>query len=509
MSNNTPKQKVYLSKSLFLKGIQCTKALWLKKYKKEVLTPPDAQMQHIFETGTKVGEKACELFPDGRKIPYEGTTFEQKIALTKKWMDEGVKTIYEATFEYEGILVMVDILHKGEKGWEIYEVKSSTWNSDKSVDDIALYVFDATIQHYVLQGCGLKIAKTSVVLINSEYVRGDDLDIHQLFSIVNVDEKVAEYLEDIPTYHKSFISTLLDSQNEPDVEISRHCHTPYVCDAKEYCWKVQGGIPDYSVFDIFALTAKSKALQLYREGIVKVEDIPDDYSLTPNQALAVNSWKRQKEYINKEEIEEFLKSLKYPIYHIDFETFQEAIPSIKGIRPYEQIPFQYSLHIEYEDGSTEHREFLADEKSDPRRELAESLIEHIPSDVMLMAYNAGFEKRVIKNLIDSFPEHQAHLQALIDNMVDLAMPFQKKHYYLPQMRGKYSIKIVLPLLAPDMEKAYKELSLVSNGSDAMNTFPKLKEMNEDERLKYKEALLAYCKLDTLAMVRVLGKLREV
>jgi hypothetical protein len=465
-------------------------------------------MQHIFETGNKVGEKACELFPDGRKIPYKDTTFEQKIALTKQWMYEGVKTIYEATFEYDGILVMVDILHWDEKGWEIYEVKSSTWNSSKRVDDIALYVFDAAIGHYVLKGCGLKIAKTSVVLINSEYVRGDDLDIHQLFSIVNVDEKVAEYLEVIPT-HKSFISTLLDSQNEPDIEISKHCHTPYICDAKEYCWKEQGGIPDYSVFDIFALTAKSKALQLYREGITKVEDIPDDYSLTQNQALAVNSWKSQKEYINKEEIEKFLESLKYPIYHIDFETFQEAIPSIKGIRPYEQIPFQYSLHIEHEDGSIEHREFLADENSDPRKELAESLIKNIPTNVMLMAYNACFEKRVIKNLINSFPQFESRLQPLIDNMVDLAMPFQKKHYYHPQMRGKYSIKIVLPLLAPDMAKAYEELSLVSNGDDAMNTFPKLKEMDEEDRVKYKEALLAYCKLDTLAMVRVLGKLREV
>ncbi len=365
MSTHAPKQKTDLSKSLFIKGLQCTKALWLKKYKREVLAPVDAQMQAVFDTGNRVGEKACELFPDGKEVPYEGTSFEEKITRTKQWMDEGVADIYEATFKYKGILVMVDILHKTKDGWEIYEVKSSTWNSTKSVDDISLYVFDAAIQNYVLRGCGLNITQTSIVLINSDYVRGEELDIHELFAIVNVDDEVDALQEEIPLYHDSFVSVLMDAENEPDIDIGQHCKNPYGCDAKAYCWNVQKEIPEYSVFDVFAFTKKSKALELYHDGIVRVEDIPDDFNLTANQSLAVNAWKTQKAYINKEEIEKFLQTLQYPIYHFDFETFQEAIPTFEGMRPYQQIPFQYSLHIEHEDGRLEHKEFLAKEDSDP------------------------------------------------------------------------------------------------------------------------------------------------
>jgi len=509
MSTNPKKPNTDLSKSLYIKGLQCTKALWLKKYKREVLTPPDTQMLSIFETGNIVGDKACELFPNGKEVPYHDTSFDEKIALTKKWMDEGVQNIYEATFNYKGILVMVDILHKGEEGWEIYEVKSSTWNSSKSVKDISLYVFDAAIQHYVLSGCGLDITQTSIVLINNDYVRGETLDIHELFAIVNVDGEVQEFLEDIPAYHDSFVSVLKDTENEPDIEIGHHCKSPYACDAKEYCWKAQRKIPDYSVFDVFTMTKKSKALELYHDNILRVEDIPDDFKLTDNQALAVSVWKTQTEHIDKEGIASFLQTLRYPIYHFDFETFQEVVPTFKGIRPYQQIPFQYSLHIEHEDGRLEHKEFLAKEDSDPRVQLVEALIKDIPKDVMLLAYSASFEKTVIKNLIVAFPEHTEHLQALIDNTIDLAQPFQKKHYYLPQMKGKYSIKIVLPLLVPDMAKAYEDLTLVSHGGDAMNTFPKLKNMDEDERRRYREALLEYCKLDTLAMVKVLEKLKGI
>ena len=501
--------QINLSKSLFLKGLQCTKALWLKKYKKEVLTPPNAQALGVFETGNRVGELACELFPNGKEVLYEKTTFDEKIALTKKWMDEGVKTIYEATFKYNGILVMVDILHKSDDGWEIYEVKSSTWNSQKSTKDIELYIYDAAIQHYVLSGCGLNITKTSVVLIDSDYVREDELDIKKLFAIICVDDEVEILLHDIPTYLNRFQTVLSDRKNEPDIDIGRHCKSPYTCDAKEYCWKVQKKIPDYSVFDIFALTKKSKALQLYQEGVVNVEDIPDDFKLTTNQAMSVNTWKTKKNIIDKDAIEDFLDTLRYPIYHFDFETFQEAIPTHKGISPYEQIPFQYSLHIEQKDGSLEHKEFLADENSDPRAQLVKQLLRDIPQNAMLMAFNASFEKMVLKSLIKAFPEHTNHFVALIENIVDLAQPFQKKNYYLPQMKGKHSIKIVLPLLAPDMAKAYEELSLVHNGSEAMNVFPKLAKMSEKDREEHRKALLEYCKLDTLAMVMVLRELKLV
>ncbi len=509
MSKNPPKPKTSLSKSLFIKGMQCKKALWLRKYKKEVLTPPDNQTLAIFETGNRVGELACKLFENGKKIPYENCSFQDKIDLTKRYMDKEVDSIYEATFEYNGILVMVDILNKTKDGWAINEVKSSTWNKTKTKNDITLYILDAAIQYYVLNGLGIKITDTNLILINSEYVRGDELDLNELFSIVSVDEEVEFWQDEIPIYLAEFQKVLKDSKNEPDIDIGQHCKISYECEARKYCWRVQKEIPKFSVFDIFTMTKNAKSLQLYHDGIVKIEDIPDDFALTQKQSLVVNAWKEDKKYINKEEIEAFLDKISYPIYHLDFETMSEAIPSYKGTRPYEQIPFQYSLHIEYSDGSLKHREFLANESKDPREQIVKKIIKDIPTNATIMAYNASFEKRVLNDLANSFPKYKKHLLFLTENFIDLAKPFQQRSYYLPQMRGKYSIKIVLPLLVPDMEQAYKELSLVNNGSDAMNTFPKLKQMPKKQKDAYRKALLEYCKLDTLAMMKVLGVLREV
>jgi len=330
-----------LSKSLYIRGLQCPKSLWLKKYNKDVLTPPNEQAKAIFETGNKVGEKACELFPGGEEVPYEGTTFEEKIALTQKWIDEGVKDIYEATFEFDGVLVMVDIFHINDDGSvEIYEVKSSTWNSEKKIREIQKYIEDASIQHYVVKGCGFNIRKTSIILLNTDYIRGAELEIEKLFSKVDVTEYVLELQEDIPTYLNTFAKVLEDETNEPDVDIGWHCKNPYECDAFEYCWKTQRNIPEYSVFNIFPLTKKSKALKLYYpedhqiKSIVEVNDIPDDFEMTENQALAVDAWKTQHTNIDINEIKNFLDALTYPIYHFDFETFQDAIPQYKGTKPF-------------------------------------------------------------------------------------------------------------------------------------------------------------------------------
>ncbi len=499
-----------LSKSLYTRGLQCSKSLWLKKYKKDVLTPPDEQAKAAFETGDKVGALACQLFPDGKEIPFKGTTFDEKIALTQQYMDEGIKNIYEATFLYDNVLVMVDILHINDDGSvEIYEVKSSTWNSEKTLKKIKKYIDDASIQHYVVSGCGFEIKQTSIILLNGDYVRGDELEIEQLFSIVNVTDEIIELQDGIPAYLSHFQKVLGNKEAEPDVDIGWHCKNPYECDAYEYCWKTQKAIPEYSVFNIFPLTKNSKALQLYRQGIVEVNDIPDDFEMTEKQAFAVDAWKHQHTNIDRDEIKHFLDSLTYPIYHFDFETFQQPIPEFKGIKPFAQIPFQYSLHIEDEYGDTEHKEFLGKEGTDPREALVKQMIQDIPPNATVMAFNSRFEEMVTEGLKVAFPMYADQLSSIIDNMVDLALPFQNKHYYLPEMKGKYSIKIVLPLLVPGMEKSYEDLNLIHNGGDAMNTFPKLVDMDEQTKVEYREALLKYCELDTWAMVEILRKLKEM
>lgn len=490
-----------LSKSLYTKAIQCPKALWLKKYNKEVLTPPDATALTRFETGNVVGELACELFPNGREVIYNPDDFNGMIETTKHWMNDGVEHIYEATFLYEGILVLVDVLKITPKGLEIYEVKSST-----SVKDI--YLHDVSIQLYVLRQLGYTVLNSNVVHINGDYVRGDELNLDDLFNIVDVSDEVNALQTNIPNRLEEFEAYLADRDNEPSIDIGSHCNKPYECDAKEYCWKVQRNIPDYSLFNIFNLGSK-KQIELYEQGVVNIEDIPSSYPMTAIQKQKVQNWKDQTTFIDSENIKGFLNTLSYPTYHLDFETFQQAIPEWKGISPYQQIPFQYSLHIEHSDGTIEHKEFLGEGGVDPRYELAKRLVEDIPMDVTVLAYNMSFEKGVNSKLADSFPEFRNHLLSINENIKDLMSPFQKKYYVTPEMQGSYSIKYVLPSLVPEMDQAYKSLNGIQNGSDAMNAFPKLYSMSSKEKEKTRIALLEYCKLDTLAMVEVLKKLKKV
>lgn len=490
-----------LSKSLYTKAIQCPKALWLKKYNKEVLTPPDATALARFETGNIVGDLACKLFPNGREVIYNPDNFSGMVETTKEWMNEGLKYVYEATFLYDGILVLVDILKITPNGLEIYEVKSSS-----SVKDI--YLHDVSIQLYVLRELGYSVISSNVVHIDSSYVRGDELDLNGLFKIVDVSDEVNALQVDIPKRLEEFESYLSDKDNEPDIDIGSHCNKPYECDAKEYCWKVQRNIPEYSLFNIFNLGSK-KQIELYEQGIVNIEDIPDGYAMTAIQKQKVQNWKDQLTFVDEDNIKDFLNTLSYPIYHLDFETFQQAIPEWKGISPYQQIPFQYSLHIEYSNGTIEHKEFLGEDGIDPRYELAKRLVEDIHMDATVLAYNMSFEKGVNAKLAESFPEFKDHLLSINENTKDLMFPFQKKYYVTPQMQGSYSIKYVLPSLVPEMAEAYKSLNGIQNGSDAMNAFPKLSSMSREEKEETRIALLEYCKLDTLAMVEVLKKLKEV
>lgn len=489
-----------LSKSLYTRGVQCPKALWLKKHMSEVLTPPDEASQAVFDTGNVVGALACGLFPNGKEVPFT-RDYDEMIATTKEWLADGVQNIYEATFNYDGILVMVDILHVDEDGVHIYEVKSSA-----SVKDI--YVHDVSIQCYVLRGLGLNVKSAHVVHINNSYIRGDELNIYELFNIADVTQDALSVQENIPHVLREFEAYLNDKENEPDIDIGKHCKSPYECDAKNYCWRVQKGIADYSIFNIFNLGSK-KQIELYEQGIINIEDIPNDFDMTAKQKQAVKNYKSKETHIDQKAIKEFVDTLTYPIYHLDFETFQQAVPEFKGISPFMQIPFQYSLHVEHEDGTLEHREFLAQDGIDPRELLAQKLCEDIPRDVTVLAYNMGFEKGVIKKLAANYPELGEHLLHVSENIQDLMIPFQQKHYVTPSMNGSYSIKYVLPALVPDMAEAYKELEGVQNGSQAMNAYANMSKLQSAEKEKMRNSLLQYCKLDTLAMVRVLGKLKKV
>lgn len=490
-----------LSKSLYTRGIQCPKSLWLKKYKPEVLTPPSLSQKARFAIGDAVGDLACQLFPGGKEIAYDPTQFGRMIAQTKQWIEEGVEYIYEATFSYGGILIMVDILRVTEDGFELYEVKSAT-----SVKDI--YRHDLSIQYYVLSSMGYRISCASIIHIDTSYVRGETLDLSGLFSIVDITAGIVAMQEEIPRKLREFDFYLSHPEGEPDIDIGLRCSSPYDCDAMEYCWRTQRGIPEYSVYNIFRF-GTPKEQQLTREGIVRIEDISDDFEMTAAQKLKVENYKSNTPHIDTEKIAAFVETITYPIYHLDFEAMQQAIPQWQGVKPYAQIPFQYSLHIEHEDGTLEHREFLAEAGVDPRRALAERLVEDIPVGVTVLAYSMSFEKGVIGKLAEQFQDLRKHLLDILPSVKDLMLPFQKGYYICPHMKGSYSIKAVMPALVPHMADAYKQLDLVHDGSEAMHTFSQLTFMSAEEHVRAREALLEYCKLDTFAMVEVLRALRRV
>ena len=459
-----------------------------------------------FKEGNTVGDLACDLFPGGREIPFKGTTFSQKIALTQDWINEGLNDIYEATFEYDGVLVMVDVLHKKPDGsFEIYEVKSSTEAKD-------IFRHDASIQYYVLNGLGYDVSDVYITILNTDYIRGDelDVDVQQLFTHVKVTDDVLALQGDIPATLGKFRETLTDRVSEPNIDIGRHCKKPYPCDALDYCWKQQRNIPEYSVFNIFQMNKNPKSVQLYKDGIVAVEDIPDTMKLTDIQQYKVDAWKAQRPVVNKDAIKSFIDSISYPIYHFDFETLGPAIPKFKGMKPYGKYPFQYSLHIEQEDGALEHKEYLATPGQDPREEIAKRIVENIPKDACVMAFNISFEKSIIHTLADNYPVYEDHLMNIHDNFIDLATPFQDGDYWMPEMRGHYGLKYALPAIVPEMKDAYHDLDGVHNGGDAMRMFVKLgKATDIAEIARIKTALLEYCKLDTYAMVKILEKLKQL
>jgi hypothetical protein len=381
---------------------------------------------------------------------------------------------------------------------QLIEVKSSTEIHDIYYDDMAY-------QYYVLSNAGFPVESVWNMHINNEYVRHGELNLKELFILEDCTDKILEMQDEISNRLDS-MEAYLQQENEPGKELDICCEKPYECAYKKYCHR---NIAEPSVFSIHRLAAKKK-YELYHQGIVSYEDIVREQpQLSEKQYQQVYAaYENLPPKVDQEKIQEFLNSLSYPLYHLDFETYQQAIPQFDGVKPYMQIPFQYSLHVQQSAGAQpEHYEFLGKEGTDPRRALAEQLCAQIPMDVCSLAYNMSFEKTVIKNLAQLYPDLSEHLMNIHDNMHDLMVPFQQQAYYCKELQGSYSIKWVLPALCRgDPELDYHALEGVHNGSEAMAAFADLPKHTEKEIAKIRANLLAYCRLDTLAMVKILETL---
>jgi hypothetical protein len=294
---------------------------------------------------------------------------------------------------------------------------------------------------------------------------------------------------------------ILARKQMPDVDIGEHCYTPYACSFFNYCRK---HIPEDSIFE-FSGMHLSKKYELYKGGIVKLNDVPDHVPLSRNNKLQLDTYKKNRLYVNRNAIKSFVSDLNYPLFFMDFESFQPAVPLFDNSRPYQQIPFQYSIHLkEKKHREPKHFEFLAEQGIDPRLRFIQKLLRDVNGKNDILVYNKAFEVARLKELARDFPEYNFKVEKLIPRIKDLMVPFQKKYYYAPEMKGSYSIKAVLPSLSPEL--SYDQLD-ISDGGLASAAYERLQTETDLMFIaEIKEKLLKYCKMDTLGMVRILEKL---
>lgn len=492
-----PGKPIRISKSQYIKGLQCPKALWLYRHRSDLSPEISEQQQNIFDMGHEIGQYAQQYFEHGIEITEAYYEIDKAIQSTEQAIKNGYKIIFEATAcSDDNAFSRIDILKKvkGTEAWDLIEVKGSTKVKDYHIDDTSL-------QRYAFKGAGYEIRRSYLMHVNNQYVRNGDLELKKLFALSDITDDVIHRMKNVPTQLNDLFS-IIRKKSEPTIDIGGHCFDPFECDYIDYCWR---HVPDYSVYDIFR---GYKLEQLITEGILDPKEIPDDFDMTERQRIEIQSYQTGTVYADKAAIKDFLGPLTYPLYFLDFETMMPGIPIFDNIRPYQQIPFQFSLHIQKEkDGSLKHIEFLHTEYSDPRPALIQKLINECGREGSVVVYNRGFESRVNNELGAAFPKYKDHIDNITHRMVDLLIPFRSRSLYHPDMAGSASIKSVLPAFCPDMD--YDGLEISDGATASLRYLQCIKGMVSDEaREKIFIDLKKYCGQDTLAEVKLLSVLYE-
>jgi hypothetical protein len=488
-----------LTKTDFLTGHQCVKALWLRKNGAVLGFAPEAlstSAQLLVDQGQAVGALARQRWPGGANLlEVAGFDLRARADRTSQLTRDGANVLYEAVFEHAGAVCAVDVLTRDGPGWKIHEVKSGTKVEGHRV-------LDAAFQYWVLTRCGLGISDASITHVNNQYRRQGELDLDQLFVDDSVLAQIQSMQAEVGTAIIGF-RRILEAESVPEAGIGPQCSKPHDCPFHDHCWS---HVPERSVFDL--VRGGKKCWGLYRKGITTVKGILPSTKLSPAQRTQVTAEKSGEPHVDRAKIRAFLDELTYPICHIDFETYAPAIPEFDGVRPYQQIPFQWSAHRQNDrDGEITHYEFLADAGPDPREPFVRSLLEVLKGTETILVYNKSFEAGRLAELRDRLPQYAGQLQGVIDGLVDLMIPFQKRWYYTPAMHGSYSIKAVLPALVPEL--SYSDLD-IGDGTSASAAFLGLHNETDPKRVaQVRRGLLDYCRLDTLAMVKLLEKLRQV
>lgn len=490
------KSTPFLSKTKYLDGLKCYKLLWYEYNRKEDIPEIDATTQAKFDQGKVVGELAQTLFPGG--ILLERDYMPDRQAEKSAEATKLRKPLFEVELIYKQGYALADILNPVEKdAWDLIEVKSASSVKGE-------YYNDAAFQKYIYEGAGLKIRKCYLMYVNNQYIRKGAIEPKKLFATQDITKQCDELIPEIEQNIADMLE-VIKKDDTPQIKVSSYCDSPYPCPLEDICWSF---LPPKD--DIFCLySGTKKAYELMERGVLRITDIKDDVSLSHKQNIQVICHKSGKPHIDKKEIEKFLSELKYPLYFIDFETINPAIPAYENSRPFEAVPFQYSLFMVKDEGADPERHaYLAPGDKDPRYEILKQLKTLLGSSGSIIAYNAIFEKTTLRHASEAYPEYQDWVAGLEERVVDLLVPFRGFFYYHPGQKGSASLKNVLPVMT---NASYDSMEIDEGGMASMEYSRIIfgKNIDETDRRRVRAALEKYCDLDTKGMIDILRELKTL
>ena len=475
-----------LSKSRYVKGLQCPKLLWWTVHEPEAPElEPDARLKAVFARGHRVGELARAHVPGGVLIDLPHDDYRGRLAATEKALAGGASAIYEAGFSEDGVFVSVDILERRGRGrgFALIEVKSTLDVKEEQLPDVA-------VQTHVVRRAGLKVARAEVMHLNRE-CRHPDLS--NLFVREDVTAQIRPHVQEVPDRAASLLTALAGPL--PSVPAGPHCRAPYECPFLDRCWPQ---LPEHHVSTLYRIGAK-KLAGLVEDGIDTIHDLPGAFAASGPAARQIRSVQARKVLVESG-LRDALSDLEPPIAYLDFETINPAVPVWPGCRPYELVPAQFSCHVA-KAGGMEHREWLAEGPLDPREELARALIGACAGAATVLAYYSPFEKMCIEGLAEALPHLRKELKELAGRLRDL-LPIVRDHVYHPEFGGSFSLKSVLPAL---VGLGYDDLEIREGGTASAALEALILDgaaLGQKGRKALRRDLLRYCERDTLAMVRL-------
>ncbi len=484
-----------ISKTSFLAGYQCHKLLWKKYNDPDAFPGIDPAKQAIFNQGHAIGELAKSLYPGGVEVGKDVVAYQPVLEETIALLQRRVP-LYEPAFAFEGGYARIDILvPDGDEAWRLVEVKSGTRVKDENLLDVAF-------QLHLCRGAGLTITRCSLMHVNRDYVRQGEIDPSLLLTEEDITEQVTGLLSKIPA-RLAELSAVTTRKSCPTVEIGAHCSKPYSCDLKSQCWAF---LPEYPVTNLYRDT-QGRKWEFLESGIHSLAEVPDPEILNAKQQVQVETAVSSSPHVATTALKNFLKEIEWPLAYFDIETTSTAVPLYDRTRPYQQTPFQFSLHVqETKGGPITHHEFLASGRDDPRPQFLERLHSWLPTTGSVVVYNASFENRCLRDCAAACPEH-AWAAKVPDRTVDLLIPFRNFSFHHRDQHGSCSIKSVLPAVTGT---GYSHLA-IQDGNAAARSFTtaEFTDLPAAERDQIRHDLLAYCKLDTQAMIDLVDALQAL